>query len=79
MLPGGLFRGLGSLLQLMLNGNELISLDQSTFNGLIRLTVLRLDENKLSTLPSGLLKGLKNLDKLYLNGNKLVWLNESTF
>jgi Leucine-rich repeat (LRR) protein len=68
------FENIPSLQVLNLAHNELSKLDQSTFNSLLDLRMLRLDNNRLEDI-NGLLTAQTELRWLNISANKLQWFD----
>lgn len=65
--------------RLLLNCNNIASIDTNTFIGLTSLTELNLSNNNITSLPSQLFKPLVNLKELSLSDNKLKHIQEHMF
>ena len=69
---------LGKLLRLDLPYIEELGdtrfLNESPFEHLRNLRILRLDDSHLDSLPAGIFKGLRSLTRLFLNGNNITEL-----
>jgi Leucine-rich repeat (LRR) protein len=61
--------------KLYINGNEIVEIEQRSFDGLLNLEIIDLSNNKLTKLPSGAFKDLINLKTLVLNDNLIKKLN----
>ena len=66
-------------LHIDLNGQSIDSIDSSTFNGLDKLEILNLEDNKIMKIQSGLFKELTNLKKISLESNNIISLDKSAF
>ncbi|XP_017893333.1 protein artichoke-like [Ceratina calcarata] len=75
----GAFRTLAGLVRLSLRRNEISSVDEDAFQGLIRLEFLDLSDNRLTDLPDSALTPLYSLQKLDLSGNQLQVLGARWF
>ncbi|KAG4072766.1 hypothetical protein HA402_005243 [Bradysia odoriphaga] len=73
------FLGLKLVDKIVLDGNEIATIDESSFDDLSELRLLYLDNNRIATLPTKLFEKLENLDTLYLNGNQLQELDAALF
>ncbi|XP_044004106.1 carboxypeptidase N subunit 2-like [Aphidius gifuensis] len=62
-----------------LSYNQLNSIQPGTFNNLLNLKHLSLQENHLTSLPKNIFTGLKNLESLNIGLNRLNYLESSTF
>lgn len=61
-LPGNAFNGLGQLMTLFLNNNELAYVHEDAFKDLKALRFLYLSNNRLSRLPVGIFRNLPKLE-----------------
>ena len=78
-LPATVFSGLGNLLELDLESNQLSALPATVFSGLGNLGWLNLAGNRLTALPTGVFSGLENLSTLVLSVNALSALPATVF
>lgn len=74
-----LFSGLKSLEELYYERNELTSIYQNTFNGLFRLKVLSLQQNRISHIDAGSFSTLQSLQVLRLGCNRIRSIERDTF
>ncbi len=65
--------------RLLLDRNNITSIDANAFIGLTSLTELNLSSNNITSLPSQLFKPLLNLKELKLSDNKLQHIHEHMF
>lgn len=75
----GPFVNMGTLNELFLSRNQLMSLGERAFDGLSELRVLTVARNKLETVDEKAFNGFKRLEKLFLNDNNLKFLSNATF
>lgn len=73
------FKGLSSLKELCLAGNDIVRLPNDTFKNLWRLAVLDLSFNKMTEFHNELLVTTRNLRELNLIGNPLPGLMKHDF
>lgn len=73
------FIGLIKAKRLLLEYNEIEEIQGYTFEGLLNLTLLSLNENKLSRTGSLAFEGLVRLEQLLLHRNQITEINESLF
>uniref|UniRef100_A0A8C3JZJ3 Slit guidance ligand 3 n=1 Tax=Calidris pygmaea TaxID=425635 RepID=A0A8C3JZJ3_9CHAR len=66
------FKGLKSLISLLLNANKINCLRVNTFQGLHNLKLLSLYDNKLQTISKGLFAPLRSIQTLHLAQNPFV-------
>uniref|UniRef100_A0A8C3RFD4 Slit guidance ligand 3 n=1 Tax=Cyanoderma ruficeps TaxID=181631 RepID=A0A8C3RFD4_9PASS len=66
------FKGLKSLISLLLNANKINCLRVNTFQGLHNLKLLSLYDNKLQTVSKGLFTPLRSIQTLHLAQNPFV-------
>uniref|UniRef100_A0A803VF42 Slit guidance ligand 3 n=1 Tax=Ficedula albicollis TaxID=59894 RepID=A0A803VF42_FICAL len=66
------FKGLKSLISLLLNANKINCLRVNTFQGLHNLKLLSLYDNKLQTVSKGLFAPLRSIQTLHLAQNPFV-------
>ncbi|XP_058054873.1 protein artichoke-like [Anopheles bellator] len=70
----------GSIVQsLMLYGNEIASIDQDAFRGLVSLETLYLDHNRITELPALLFRFNEQLHHVTISHNRLTVLKTNTF
>ncbi|OXA50186.1 Slit 1 protein [Folsomia candida] len=81
VLAPGLLTGLEQLVVVDLSSNELTSewVIGETFRGLVRLVILRLDNNKLTRIDSVLFRDLYSLQVLSLENNMISTVTEDAF
>lgn len=73
------FHGLAMLKKIVLDDNEISTIDENCFDDLTDLLYLYLDNNKITGLSTRLFEKIENLDTLYLNGNQLETLDANLF
>ncbi|KAK0397343.1 hypothetical protein QR680_002091 [Steinernema hermaphroditum] len=71
-LPDGVFKNLGNLHTLVLDGNVLTNFSKKSFLGLSNLQELSMDYCNIEKLPVDVFDELINLKRLSLRGNKFV-------
>lgn len=76
VIPGGIFRSLRSLKTLILNQNEIRSLDKTAFSSLRDLKYLYLSNNMISEIPVDLFGNLGKLIELGLESNEIKFYGE---
>ena len=64
---------------LNLTNNEIHTIENGGFNGLIRTRCLILNDNKLTSLPHGMLKGLEAVRTLEICCNKITKIEDELF
>ena len=64
---------------LNLTNNEIHTIENGGFNGLLRIHVLVLNDNKLTSLTHGMLKGLKTVQTLKICCNKIATIEDELF
>jgi Leucine-rich repeat (LRR) protein len=74
-----MLRGINNLITLDLSSNGLVQINFDFLAGFSRLSILFLDNNKLSSFPVGAFQELNLLITLGLNDNLLSDLDENTF
>jgi Leucine-rich repeat (LRR) protein len=65
------FKGLTTVEELSLRGNQLNKFSPTWLRDFVNLTLLHLSNNNLSFLPTNAFQNLKNLQSLHLNGNRI--------
>ena len=78
-LPGGIFQGQQSLVELRLDFNKIDTVPADIFKDLLKLERLYLSHNQLREIPKGLLTRQKNLEVVHLEGNNIIFISESSF
>ena len=59
-----------------MDGNEITTLEDGTFKGLDQLTILGLENNKISKVGKNAFEGMKKIEQLSLYGNNLSPLED---
>ncbi len=83
-IPDGAFRHLSECVELDLHFNEILSIDNRSFEGLHSLQVLDMGEkgffsSGISTIPRGCFSDLLQLKRLYLNRNRISRIENGAF
>jgi Leucine-rich repeat (LRR) protein len=74
-----IFIGLTKLKRVSVAYNQLTTINNKTFNGLINLTQINLDSNRLKCLKSDLFSGLVRLKEIHLYNNQLEFIQGTQF
>ena len=79
-LPDGIFNGLSSVEDLLIESNESLSeLPDGAFDDLTRLRNLSLNNNELTEIPDGAFDNLAKIERLDLGKNALTSLPDEAF
>lgn len=73
------FKGMRSLENLNLRGNQITTIEPKTFDDLVGLRFLSLHDNRIETLDRKLFVKMVNLTNIFLTSNKIKFLSPSTF
>lgn len=74
-IPLDMFNGLYNLLQLEMHACKLTHIHPDAFSHVPKLTILRLEFNKLKLENAGVLRNLNQLKELHFCGNQIVFSN----
>ncbi len=78
-LSAGAFMNLTDCKQLNLVGNQISTIEEAAFRGLVSLESLGLSSNRIYALETGMFIGLNNLIMLYLASNEMSYIGENAF
>lgn len=73
------FKNMRNLQYLVLNFNQIESIESDAFIDLIRLKSLWLHDNKIQTLDKNCFSSMVNVEAIYLDSNKIKFLDPETF
>lgn len=78
-IPAGIFSHLSKCRNLFMERNDISSLQEESFTGMVSLLYLQLERNKISSIETGTFGKLKTLQYLYLDFNYLSTIHVGMF